>query len=202
MDQTQPTPGACLPAREAANGAETAPAAGANRQPGAFSRKEVRIYALCDPDWSVRYVGKTTQLLHDRHKAHIRAAKRGGKLPVHYWLRKRIAAGQPLHIKPLEIVPDGVDWQERERHWIASHRPDGALLNLTNGGEGLSGHRFSQDHKDKIAEQLRTGRHIACEVCAARSWRKANEIAQGNSRFCSRRCSNARHKGRTLFHAA
>jgi hypothetical protein len=162
-----------------------------------------RIYALCEPDWTPRYVGKTVHYLHERHKAHIRDAKKGNRLPVHYWLRKKIAAGERLCIHLLENVADGADWQERERHWIAEMRRSGAdLLNLTSGGEGLHGHRFSDEHRAKIAARLRTGAHIACQVCGALAWRKANEIAQGHNRFCSRRCSNARNKGASLFHAA
>jgi hypothetical protein len=84
------------------------------------------IYALCEwPSWQPRYVGKTVQFLHERHKAHIRDANSGRQLPVHYWLRKKIAAGERLAIK----------------------------------------------------------------------------IVRGNNRFCSRRCANARHKGRSLFDA-
>lgn len=40
------------------------------------------IYALCEyPSMAPRYVGKTVQYLHERHKAHIRDAKRGRRLP-------------------------------------------------------------------------------------------------------------------------
>lgn len=163
----------------------------------------VRIYALCEVDMAVRYVGKTVQWLGERHKAHIRDARRGKRLPVHYWLRREMAAGRGLTIQLLENVADGADWQERERHWIATMRANGArLLNLTAGGEGLHGHRFSKDHRQKIAAALRTGTEIQCEVCGQAVWRKANEVKRGHARFCSRVCSNARHKGRSLFHAA
>lgn len=154
----------------------------------------VAIYALCEPDWTPRYVGKTVQFLHERHKAHIRAATRGGKLPVHYWLRKRMAAGEMLAIKLLEYVRDGA-WAERETHWISSLRQAGAdLLNMTTGGEGLPGHRFTQEHRDKIANSLKRGRTHQCAVCGASFWRKPKD-AKSPKLFCSRVCSNRRHKG-------
>lgn len=146
----------------------------------------VRIYALCEyPSWEPRYIGKTTQQLHERHKAHIRDAKRGAKRPVCYWLRKQIADGRRLAIKLIEYA--GEDWAERERHWIATYRSP-RLLNLTDGGEGLSGHKFSQEHKDKIAAALRTGSTLSCLQCSQSFWRKANQIQNGDCKFCSRSC--------------
>jgi hypothetical protein len=161
-----------------------------------------RIYALCEADWTPRYVGKTVQFLHERHKAHIRDAIRGRRLSVHYWLRKRMAVGAPLCIQLIENVELGADWRAREMLWIAKLREEGAdLLNLTEGGEGLPGHSFSEAHKQAIAARLRTGIERPCEVCAAPVWAKRNQIAKGQARFCSRACANHRHKGRSLFDA-
>ena len=154
------------------------------------------IYALCEfPSWEPRYVGKTVQYLHERHKAHIRDAKRGRRLPVHFWIRKQITEGNRLAIKLLEYVPSGQDWAQRETFWIEQVRANGRSLNLTNGGEGLAGHKFTADHKAKIAAALRTGQDCICQACGAKFWRKANEIAKGHNKFCSRVCSNATTKG-------
>ena len=147
------------------------------------------IYALVE--WGSempRYVGKTVQYLHERHKAHIRDAKRGGRRPVHYWLRKRIAEGR-VAIKLLEYVPAGADWAARERYWINRFRAEGHdILNLTEGGEGLAGHSFSAEHRLKISAALKTGAEFNCEVCNTRFWRKRRDIRMGNCRFCSREC--------------
>lgn len=152
------------------------------------------IYALCEyPSWRPRYVGKTTQHLHQRHKAHIRDARRGGRRPVNYWMRKQLDTGAWLAIKLLEDVPPGGDWIARERHWIAALRgeqPD--LLNICDGGEGFAGYRMTADHKAKIAAALRTGAYFHCEVCGAEFWRKLRQIKLGQNRFCSRACANGR----------
>ena len=155
------------------------------------------IYALCEyPSMAPRYVGKTVQYLHERHKAHIRDAKRGRRLPVHYWLRKQMTAGQRLAIRLIEYVPAGADWAARERHWIEAMRASGAhLLNLTTGGEGLAGHRFTPEHKEKIAAAIRTGEFRACQRCGTEKWRKASEIKAGRGKFCSRQCANTYNRG-------
>lgn len=156
------------------------------------------IYALCEyPAMTPRYVGKTVQYLHERHKAHIRDAKRGRRLPVHYWLRKQIKDGKRLAISLIEYVPPGGDWASRERHWIKAIRGGGgvALLNLTDGGEGLAGHHLTDDHKAKIAAAIRTGATCSCIRCGEKFWRKASQIAKGQAKFCSRQCSNIHNKG-------
>lgn len=146
------------------------------------------IYALCEQDHSPRYVGKTDYYLHVRHKAHISASRRP-RLPVHRWIAKRALRGDRLVIRLLEYVPSGGDWAARERHWIAQYREMGApLLNLTDGGEGQSGHVWPQAQKDKVAAKLRTGATFACEACGASFWRKRNDINKGDCRFCSRAC--------------
>jgi len=159
-----------------------------------LATRTTAIYALCEyPSWRPRYVGKTVQYLHERHKAHIRDAKRGGTRPVNYWLRKRIAADQRLAIKLIEYVQPGGDWIARERHWIATYRaeqPD--LLNLCDGGEGFAGYKMTAAHKAKIAAALRTGSHFNCRTCGTQFWRKLKDIKQGHNKFCSRACSNNR----------
>jgi hypothetical protein len=158
---------------------------------GDATLKVTAIYALIEwPSQEPRYVGKTTQYIVDRHTRHIRDAKRGGKRPVHYWLRKRIASGS-VAIKLIEHVPAGADWAARERHWIEVFRAQGHnLLNLTSGGEGLAGHRFSDEHREKIATSLRRGANFSCLVCDCSFYRKPHEIKSGHNKFCSRACAN------------
>ena len=160
--------------------------------------RSVTIYALCQPieKWKtgpVRYVGKTVNTVWHRVRAHSYASKGAPRLPVRRWLKKQMEAGNPFHIRHLEVVPPGADWEARERFWIAKFRSEGAdLLNLTDGGEGLHGMARTPAHKAKIAAALRTGATFACERCGSEFWRKRNEIEQGQTRFCSRRCSNKR----------
>lgn len=154
-----------------------------------------RIYALCEyPSMAPRYVGKTVQHLHERHKAHIRAANAGKRLPVHYWLRKQIAAGRRLAISLVEYAGD--DLAERECYWIDEYRRQGhSLLNLTRGGEGLSGYVMPKAHREKIAAALDTRTEHNCLRCGKSFMRKANEVRRGYAKFCSRQCANRYNKG-------
>ena len=153
-----------------------------------------RIYALCDPVTNeVRYIGKTVQTLRQRLMQHRRAAK-NGKLPVNRWLRKHQGVNfTGPYIKLIELVPHGADWASRECAWIEHFR--GRLLNLTSGGEGLSGHKFTDEHKEKISSALKTGSFKFCLACGAQFWRKANQIARGHDKFCSKQCANKFNKG-------
>jgi hypothetical protein len=160
------------------------------------SDRWVMIYALCEPieKWrmsdKVRYVGKTVHTPWKRVREHSYAARKDNpRLPVSRWLKKQMAAGMPFHIWHLEQVPPGDDWAEREKYWIAKFREEGAcLLNITDGGEGQSGRRLSEEHRARIAAAVATGANFECETCGNGFWRKRNEIEKGNNRFCSRPC--------------
>ena len=160
----------------------------------------VRIYALCEYPDTPRYVGKTIRYMHERHKQHIANAcgKRQSQLPVARWIRKQVAGNKPLIIMLLENVAVGKEWQQRERYWIQKLRADGAdLLNLTDGGEGLPGHKFTPEHKAKISSARKTGKQLSCEVCATSIWRSLSEIAKGDCRFCSKQCYALSQKGKS-----
>ena len=150
----------------------------------------VLIYMLREyTSSSPRYVGKTSRSLHLRMANHMQVAGRNPRLPVGRWLAKVKRSGGSVCIELLESVPVGQDWQLREKFWIAKYRAEGAaLLNLTDGGEGLSGHVFSVDHKEKIAAALRTGRECFCLNCGSSFWGKKNQIENGDAKYCSKSC--------------
>lgn len=152
------------------------------------------IYCFEEHDGEVRYVGKTTQYLIDRRKAHLRPSVINGKLPVNRWLKKR-RASCGFVTRLIEHVPPGGDWSARERYWIQHYRTRGdRLLNLTDGGEGLAGHKFTSEHRAKIAASHRTGAFFDCQTCGETFYRKRSDIAAGHNKFCSRDCSNQRRR--------
>ena len=157
-----------------------------------------RIYALCEfPGMEPRYVGKTVQSLLMRLRGHLRVARRSARLPVHRWLAKREREGKQVCIKWIETVEPGDDWQARERHWIAALRIEGAaILNLTEGGEGLAGHTFSEEHKAKISAALLSGAEFACIQCGTTFWRKKNQIQKGHIKYCSTHCYQSAQIGK------
>jgi hypothetical protein len=133
-------------------------------------------------------------MLRDRIRAHVLAAKEGSDLPLHEWLRKHL---EGFTVVVLERTAEA-NREAREKHWIAHTR---SPLNVTDGGRGMSGHRFAgTEHARRIASAIRSGANFSCQRCGNIFWRKRNSIARGHAKFCSRVCSNARHK--EVFHVA
>lgn len=159
--------------------------------------RETLIYALCEPGGiNPRYVGKTQRRPSKRQKEHIADAMNKARLPVHRWVRSLYQKDLWLCLRYLEIVPAGEDWAARERHWIARFRQEGHdLLNLSDGGEGLLGHKRSPASIEAGAAKLRRGDTFACEQCGASFYRKRKEIKKGDCRFCSRACYAASLRG-------
>lgn len=157
------------------------------------------IYDLRDPrTGEVRYVGKTVLPLSRRLTSHISAAKGRSHRRVCRWIRSLLDVGLVPMIHALEVVPAGGDWAEREAHFIGFYRSRGCdLTNHTDGGEGLPGLVFSEEHRRKISIKLRTGKTFNCETCGTAFWRKQAEIKKGNNRFCSRNCYTRSLKGKT-----
>jgi hypothetical protein len=148
--------------------------------------RPVHIYALLCPSTNrVRYVGKTVSQVGRRVIEHMNASKRTSSIRLHRWLRK---VGKPRVIV-LQVVASGENWQGAESRWIRRFRMRGFnLCNHTDGGEGLSGHHLSEEHRARIGNAIRTGEWMKCEVCDAAFYRKQNQILKGDCRFCSRSC--------------
>lgn len=96
------------------------------------------IYRLCCPSTgNVRYVGKTMEnrKVH-RFSDHVKSAERGENTHRSEWIRSLLKDGLKPVFKVIEIVPKGVNWQDRERFWISEYRKTCDLTNYMDGGEG------------------------------------------------------------------
>lgn len=148
--------------------------------------KNAYIYSIEGSD--VVYIGSTTQPIKNRIRNHIADAKNGSDLPIHIWMKERKFS---FKVNFLEIAPEEMR-EEREKFWVSSF-PN--LLNVTNGGRGMSGHKFAgTEHAKKIAAKLITGKHFDCLCCGKKFWRKNSEILKCHNKYCSRKCSNGRNK--------
>lgn len=166
--------------------------------PSARRQNITTIYALIDPDnGHVRYVGKTIYLPERRLTFHINTIPKNAHLPSARWLKKLTASGKRPSITILETVPIGNDWKDRERFWIANFRPNGKLLNLTDGGEGIAGLPRSDATRKKIASAQRRGAEFSCEICGSQFWRRPSAIKSGDCRFCSKKCYQASQRGKS-----
>jgi hypothetical protein len=111
----------------------------------------VIIYGLSDPiTGHLRYIGKTKLSLRRRLAQHINDVKRGNiYIPRYRWLAELVAWGMKPEIFEVETSSSS-EWQDDEQFWIAYFRSIGCdLLNATDGGDGINGHRHSEQTKDK-----------------------------------------------------
>jgi group I intron endonuclease len=119
-------------------------------------KNKVFIYTLeCPISNEVRYVGKTINLL-DRLRGHIKTSK---KLKTHKdkWVNSLINEGLKPIIKELDCV-DEDNWQYWEKHYIQLFKNQGFnLVNHTEGGDGGSFNKHSEESKKKMSE-FRTGK--------------------------------------------
>lgn len=113
------------------------------------------IYGLYDPrDNQLRYVGKANNP-ERRLDAHIREAKlekRGQSSHKNNWLRKLLKNNLYPVLKILEEV-DAKNWKKHEITWIETSRKNNTkLVNSTVGGEGVKGHKLTEEHKRKLGD--------------------------------------------------
>jgi len=137
---------------------------------------------------TIRYVGVTKKTLRQRFLEHVSKANRGDHTPLCHWIRKLSAAGLKPRIILLEQSPQR---DQCERKWIAKLHQEGCdLLNLTDGGDGMRGLQFSEEHRRRIGEALR-GRKRPPEISemlsrvhrgkklSAETRRKMSEVRRG-----------------------
>lgn len=108
------------------------------------------IYALIDPrDDAVRYVGiavKPVKRLADHIKASAYETTHKAR-----WIRQLLALGLQPTMQILEQGDDTALREEAERRWIAHYRSAGArLTNLTDGGDGVPGHRWTDEQRAQL----------------------------------------------------
>jgi hypothetical protein len=151
--------------------------------------RPVTIYAI-EKSCAV-YVGSTVQPIASRIRAHVSDAKGGSDLPIHKWMREN---DYSFSVRHLETVIE----EERilsEKRWLK--KLGNSLLNVTDGGPGMSGHKFrGTDHARRIGSALRTGATFSCVECGSEFWRKRRDIIKGHNKFCSRDCYHSWQRGK------
>ena len=113
------------------------------------------IYILEDPNTKeVRYVGKTVNIkkrFYQHTNKKIQESSRRRYLSN--WLLKLLNNKQ----KPIMIIIDEIegDWEWLEQYWIEQFKQWGfKLVNLTNGGDGVSGFIHKKETIIKLSEMI------------------------------------------------
>lgn len=135
------------------------------------------IYVLKDPTSDeVRYVGKTVKPIQQRFRLHIWEAKNGGRTRKNNWIKSLLNQGLLPTIECIEVV-EGDSWVDREKHWISHYRKFGNLTNHTDGGEGLAGHRHSEETKLKMS--INNGKPMTGKTMPEETKKKISSTLKG-----------------------
>lgn len=118
------------------------------------------VYLLRDPrDNAIRYVGWTLLAPDERLREHLRERQRNNRHHRARWIKclARLQLAPTIHVVQRGR---GDGWADAERKWIARCRADGCdLVNGTDGGEGVPGHRHSEETRRRLSEIMR-GREV------------------------------------------
>ncbi len=125
------------------------------------------IYGLVDPrTLLIRYVGRSSSGF-THPKTYTRPSGLKSRSYRSNWIKELIAAGFCCEIVVLEGFSSADSLNDAEKWWIAYGRLSAwPLVNLTDGGEGLSGYKLPPETKAKIGLALK-GRIATPEARAA-----------------------------------
>jgi len=124
---------------------------------------ELNLYLVRNVLDGTMYVGKTVHTIRQRWWKHLSLARTGSNLHLHRAIRKYGA--ENFVVDPLVIDQDFTDDQslnDGERLMIRLLRINCRLYNITDGGDGVSGHTHSEETRRKISE-VQTGRILSEE---------------------------------------
>lgn len=113
---------------------------------------KIYIYVLKHPvTKEVRYVGQTVNV-NKRYQEHLCVNEKDAALHKGRWINKLLKVDLKPTIEVVEIVSN-LNWKDRERYWISYYKSSkNNLTNLTDGGEGVLGLKFSSRVKRKLSQ--------------------------------------------------
>lgn len=131
--------------------------------------KTCLIYGLSSSaDNVIRYIGQTTQSLHERFKSHRHDSLKNHKKmhrKINAWLRENLLNGNKISYHQICIGK----WNETEKDCIKAAKTKGwNLLNETNGGQGgatFTGKKLTEEHKKKLSIE-KMGKRLSDESIA------------------------------------
>lgn len=112
------------------------------------------LYCVCEKcrsEEKVRYVGITVEGREFRLRGHLTESRGSSQKAKDRWIRKHGA--ENIRSRLLEEVTTSIDdLKKSEKHWIDTLGTFGNL-NLTRGGDGIWGYRFSDEVRERFRER-------------------------------------------------
>lgn len=150
-----------------------------------FRGKSV-IYGLrCPLSNQIRYIGKSTSGM-DRAFEHLRTSSRKeGNTRKNNWLNKIISLG----LQPTVVMLDSFsnitndELYKIEQTYIEFYKPFGFLTNLTDGGPGMTGHKYSIETRKKMSL---SAKKRPLPKALIDNQKKAYPSGSKNERFCKK----------------
>lgn len=108
------------------------------------------IYGLHAGDFDFRYVGLTIQKLSERIRNHKKESRLGNHTAVYQWMRKHVDSVQVCVIETFDAETINLIAGREIFHIAQARAYYSENLNLTDGGDGHTGHTHSEETRAKI----------------------------------------------------
>ena len=120
------------------------------------------VYGVHDGQYSYRYVGLTTKSVEQRFSEHLSTSD-VLTTPFYCWLKKHKDVAR---VEVLETCATLDELSMCEQKWIAILRstPEHRILNLTDGGIGCLGYRWTEKQRAGLANRAHRGPRTAQET--------------------------------------
>lgn len=118
--------------------------------------KIYKIYTLEHPlTKEIRYVGFTSRPLNKRLGEHCCTGKSSKNTHIANWCKSLVYQGFRPVITLLDQTDNKARWAELEKYWVSQFKTWGFdLTNLTEGGEGVPGHKPTRKAKEKFSKPI------------------------------------------------
>lgn len=101
------------------------------------------------------YIGKTTKDINKRFNEHFKAAFNDNIKDTHLHNAIKKYGVEDFKIELLETCKNKEELANREKFWVAIYDSLKYGYNMTEGGDGSSGYKQTDEHKNKIANSNR-----------------------------------------------
>ncbi len=113
----------------------------------------MQIYILSDQFGEVRYIGKTNFALEKRLEEHLSKSCLSFNTHKNNWIKSLLNKNIKPNIQSIAFAHNEEELNAMEIYWIKFFKEQGyRLVNGTNGGDGVSGHKHSKETLRRLSD--------------------------------------------------